>query len=121
MPEMLRTIIGDLLGREGDLLVVGGSVKGEDVLRRAQSEHADVLITHERAGDEGRCLDLILSASPISILAISDDGRTADAVDLVRRPVALNGGGESRLADAVREIAECRNGPGASLVGRRSN
>jgi hypothetical protein len=106
---MLRTIIGDLLGHERDLLIVGDSLKGEDVLRRAQDEHANVLITHDRNGDEGGCLDRILSTSSISILAISGDGRTADAVDLIRRPVDLNRNGQSRLADAVREIAEIRN------------
>jgi DNA-binding NarL/FixJ family response regulator len=112
MPEMLRTIIGDLLGRERDLLVVGDSAKGDDALRRARADRADVLITHDRESEGNLCLDQVLSASPISILAISDDGRTADAVCLARQPVALNGGSQSRLAEAVREIAEHRNAPG---------
>ena len=114
MPEMLRTIIGDLLGRERDLLVVGASGKGDDALGQARTNEADVLITHDRGSGGSLCLDQILSASPISILAISDDGRTAEAVSLARRPVALNGSSTSRLADAVREIAEHPTEPGAA-------
>lgn len=119
MPEMLRTIVGDLLGRETDLLVVGRSVRGQDTLKLAQDERADVLITHNRARNDNLCLDRILSAAPISILAISDDGRSADAVGLVRRPVALNGGGKSGLAEAVREIAVNHDTPGANWGTRR--
>ena len=113
MPEMLRTIVSDLLGREQDILVVGRSHEGEDTLRRAKDEQADVLITHEQEGQHNLCLGQILAATPLSILSISGDGRSADAVDLVRRPVTLNGSSASALADAVRVIADYRttNGP----------
>lgn len=113
MSEMLRAIIGDLLDRETDFVVVGRSGLGQDAFRQAQDDRADVLITHDRGQEDKACLDQILAATPISILAISDDGKAADAVDLVRRPVALGGGGPSGLADAVREIAEYRNEPRA--------
>lgn len=116
---MLRTIVGDLLGREQDILVVGRSDQGEDTLRRAKDDHADVLITHERDGQEKLCLDQIIAAPPLSILSISNDGRTADAVDLVRRPVTLNGGPTSSLADAVRVIADFRNLKGPDWQIRR--
>lgn len=119
MPAMLRTIIGDLLGHERDLLVVGSSVTGQDVLRRAQDDRADVLITHDRDGDEGRCLERILSSSSLSILAISADGHRADAVDLVRRPVDLDGDRRSRLAEAVREITAHRGQAGEAWGRRR--
>ena len=119
MPEMLRTIVGDLLGREQDLLVVGRSREGEDTLRQARDELADVLITHEQDGQDNLCLDQILASTPLSILSISDDGQTADAVDLVRRPVALNGNSASALADAVRVIADYRNLIGPAWQTRR--
>ena len=118
MPEMLRTIIGDLLRQETDLVVVGQSGEGQDTLRSAQDERADVLIAHNQPHPDSRCLDTILAATPISILAISGDGRTADAVNLLRRPVALNGGGQSGLADAIRQIADFRSGPGADRIQR---
>lgn len=106
MPKMLRTIVGDLLDCEKDLLVVGQSERGQDTLQMVQDERADVLITQDRARNDNLCLDRILTAAPLAILAISDDGRTADAVGLVRRPVILNGGDRSGLAEAIREIAE---------------
>ena len=106
MPEMLRTIVGDLLRCEPDLIIVGSSDEREDPIHKARASHADVLITRNGLGDTAGCIDQILTASPISILAISDDGRSADAVSLVRRPVSLNGGNPSRLPEAVREIAE---------------
>lgn len=105
MPEMLRTIIGDLLGNETDLVVVGSSAPGEDALRQAQKDDADVLITDYRGRQASSLLDGLLSATPISVLAISNDGQSADAVCLIRRhPVSLGQGGQSRLADTVREI-----------------
>ena len=119
MPEMLRTIVGDLLGREQDILVVGRSHEGEDTLRKAKDEQADVLITHEQESEHNLCLGQILAATPLSILSISGDGRTADAVDLVRRPVTLNGGSASALADAVRIIADYRNLSGPDWQTRR--
>jgi len=111
MPEMLRTIVGDLLRREPDLVIVGSSDEREDPILKARADHADVLITQDRPGDSVRCIDQILCASPISILAIADDGRSADAVSLVRRPVSLNGGNPSRLPEAVREIADVSAAP----------
>ena len=109
MPQMLRAIIGDLLGGETDLLVVGRSEQGQDMLRMATEEEADVLITHDRARKDNLCLNRISAAAPLAILAISDDGQTANAVGLSRWPVALNGGGASGLAEAVREIADFGN------------
>lgn len=114
MPEMLRTIVGDLLGRETDLLLVGHSERGQDTLQLAQDDQADVLITQDRSRNDSLCLDRILSAVPMSILTISDDGHTADAVGLVRRPIVLNGGDRSGLAEVIREIAD---GPDASDAG----
>lgn len=106
MPEMLGTIIGDLLGVEEDLVIVGRSAEGDDTLALAKQSEADVLITHDRAKPSGAGLERILAAAPISILAISDDGRTADAVGVLRRPIALSGDEASGLAQAVREMAD---------------
>ena len=118
MPEMLRTIIGDLLGQEGDLLVVGQSGNEHDAFRRALDEGADVLITNDQPDEGSACLDGILVANPISVLAISNDGRSADSIEFVRHPIALHG--SSSLADAVRQIAEYRNGPATRRFRERS-
>lgn len=106
MSEMLRTIIGDLLRQESDIVVVGRSCQGDDALESACLERADVLITQDRLADGCASLETILSAPPICIFALSDDGTTAEAVDLVRRPIALNDNRPSALADAVRQMAE---------------
>jgi chemotaxis response regulator CheB len=105
MPEMLRAIITDLLHQDPDIVVVGRSRQGDDELECAREEWADVLITQDRRHDGNVLLDTLLKAPPICIFAISDDGRTADAVNLVRRPIALNDTLPSAFANAVRQIA----------------
>ena len=105
MPEMLRAIITDLLHQDPDILVVGRSGQGDDELECAREEWADVLITQDRRHDGNSFLDELLSAPSICIFAISDDGKTADAVNLVRQPIALNDRLPSAFAGAVREIA----------------
>lgn len=105
MPEMLRAIITDLLHQDSDIVVVGRSGQGEDELECAREEWADVLITQDRQHDGNVLLDRLLQAPPICIFAISDDGRTADAVNLVRRPIPLNDKLPSAFANAVRQIA----------------
>lgn len=119
MPEMLRAIITDLLHQDPDIVVVGRSGHGEDELKCARERWADVLITQDRRHDGNLSLDTILSAPPICIFAISDDGRTADAVNLVRRPVALNENLPSAFADAVRQTAEHLKGPRAGWSRQR--
>ena len=110
MPEMLRAIITDLLHQDPAIVVVGRSSQGEDELQCAREEWADVLITQDRRHDGNVFLDALLSAPPICIFAISDDGRSADAVNLFRQPVALNERRPSALANAVRQIAGHRRG-----------
>lgn len=119
MPEMLRTIIGDLLGGEDDLLVVGRSNEGDDTLAMAKQNEADVLITNDRANQGSLGLDRILAAAPLSILAISDDGRSADAVGLLRTSIALNDDKSSGLTEAVRELAHRCTLPMAGWERRR--
>lgn len=105
MPEMLRTIIEDLLSLESDILVVGRSNRQDGVLREARDEGADMLITQSgpEAGDQS--LEAILSAAPVKIFAIDLDGRQAAVVDLTRRAIALEGDRQTVLGQAIREAA----------------
>lgn len=103
MPAMLHGIVRDLLIAEPDFVLVGWSSADEDPLARAHEEHADMLITEDRAGNS--TLDALLSAPPVRILAIAADGRNADALDVVRRTVNLDSGGKNAFADAVRSVA----------------
>lgn len=103
MPPLLSGIIEDLLAGEADMLVVGRSSNGDDSLRRAREDEADMLITED--GENGdTCLDSILRAPALSILAINRDGRNGSAISLARRAVELdsNGGG---LAEVIRHAA----------------
>jgi len=101
---MLSTIVDDLLASEPDIVVVGRSSGGEDPLRNARDNHADMLITQDgRGGDT--CLETILSGPPLSIFAIARDGTRGSAISLARQPVELGANGSATLADAIRRLA----------------
>lgn len=102
---MLRTIVGDLLRPEPDMVLLARPEAGSDALQSARDDSADVLITQEGAGEPGSCLETIMQSQALGICALSADGRSASAVNLVRRPIAFD---EDRfaLAEAVRRIAE---------------
>lgn len=106
MPEMLRTIISDLLREEPDFVLVGRSAGDRDPLRAARDGHADVLITQDCATAPDTCLDMILAAAPIGIFALSADGQNAASVSVVRRTVALNSLKRAEFASAVRNTAQ---------------
>ena len=119
MPTMLRTIVGDLLRQEPDMLLVAPAAGGHDAIRSAREDRADILITQDGAGEPGSCLETILGGEGIGICALSADGRSASAINLVRRAIGLD---DDRfvLADAVHSIAEDlrARGAGAGPFGR---
>lgn len=100
---MLTRIVDDLLASELDIVVVGRSSGGEDPLRQARANEADMLITQDGQGGD-TCVDAILAGRPLSIFAIDRDGRNGSAISLARRPVALDHG-KADLADAIRRAA----------------
>ena len=115
MPEMLRTIVADLLSQEPDIVVVSRSNDGKDAIQCARDARADVLITQDRANGVTTCLDAILWHEPLGIVALSTDGQSAAAVSLVRQPISLNGGERSALAAEIRMMAVgLRNGSEAA-------
>lgn len=102
---MLSRIVDDLLLREPDMVVVGRSPGGGDALREARDNRAHMLITQDEFGGGGTCLDTVLAAPPLSILAISRDGLTGARISLSRRPVNLGADGGATLAEAIRGLA----------------
>lgn len=104
MPEMLRTIVNDLLSRESDIVMVGGSGDIPDPLLQARHQGADVLIT-EDAPSESTCLTSVISGPPLRIFVIGADGREAAAINLARKRVGLDSGNQATLAEAIRQIA----------------
>jgi hypothetical protein len=106
MPEMLRTIMSDLLEQEEDMVIAGDSPGREESLPNARQQHADVLVTQDSANQAvGSCLDLVLAAPPLGIFAVSEDGHSASGVTLVRRPIPLESDGRSTFAEAIRRMA----------------
>lgn len=101
---MLSRIVDDLLVREPDMVVVGRSPGGGDPLREARDNRADMLITQDEFGG-GTCLDTVIAAPPLSILAISRDGLSGSGIRLARRPVDLGAEAGTTLADAIRGLA----------------
>lgn len=106
MPAMLSAIVGDLLAREEDFVVVGRTQEDEDPLCLARANGAEMVITHQGSG-AGTSIDAILSGPPLSILAIGGDGRSGSALTLAREPVALDAASPA-LPDAIRRIARRR-------------
>jgi chemotaxis response regulator CheB len=106
MPEMMRTIMSDLLRQEPDMVIAGESTQYEDPLPNAREQQADVLVTQDGAQQgDGSCLDLVLAEPPLGIFAVSADGHSAAGVTLVRRPIPVESGGRSMLAEAIRRMA----------------
>jgi hypothetical protein len=105
MPAMLHGIVRDLLAAEPDFVIVGTSGADEDPLARARQERADMVITQDRGEGGSSALDAIISGPPVSIFAISQDGRQAAAVELVRQVISLDTGRKAGFADAVRSVA----------------
>ena len=105
MPEMLRTIISDLLSDEADIAIVGKSTAQDECLRAAREVRATIVIVQDTENEQSTCLDLVLAEPPLGVLAVSMDGQSAAGVNLVRRPITLDSGSPSILADAIRRIA----------------
>lgn len=106
MPDMLRTILSDLLSQSSDIVIVGESVRHEDSLPKAREEHADVLLTQDRTPAGDNCLDLILAEPPLGIFAVAGDGRSAAGITLLRRRISVESNGRSTIVEAIRQMAE---------------
>ncbi|HEX9945970.1 MAG TPA: hypothetical protein VGA98_00360 [Allosphingosinicella sp.] len=102
---MLSTIVDGLLLSEPDMVVVGRSPDSGDALLEARDNRADILIAQAQFGGGGTCLDAILAAPPLDILAISSDGLTGARISLSRHPVNLGAEGAASLAEAIRGLA----------------
>jgi DNA-binding NarL/FixJ family response regulator len=105
MPEMLRTMIKDLLAHEADMLVVGESNDASAALSSAADIRADMLIAHTAQSPEANPIDSIVSVSPFCIFAIATSGTEATAVQIVREPISFESSSGSALASAIRETA----------------
>jgi chemotaxis response regulator CheB len=105
MPEMLRTIMSDLISEAPDIVIVGQSSRHEEALPEARGDGSQVLIVAESGTPAGSCLELVLAESPIGIFALSADGRSAAGVTLRRRHVQVELDGRSTIVDAIRQMA----------------
>lgn len=109
---MLRTIMGDLLSQQPDMVIAGESALADESLPTARNQRADVLITEQRSDAGTSCLDAVLGESPIGVFAVSADGRSATGVTLRPRRIPVESEGRSTLVEAVRRMAaEVREDP----------
>ncbi len=115
MPQMLRTIIGDLLSREPDIVIAGTSAHHRDCLREARDGHAEIVVAQDVPNEGSTCLDLILAEPPLGVLAVSPNGHSAAGVSLARQPISFNKGTPSILADAIRRMAAELSAPSVAL------
>jgi hypothetical protein len=59
MPQMLRTIISDLLCNERDIEIVGNSYERDSCLKEVRRSNAAVIIAQDSEDEAVGCLDLI--------------------------------------------------------------
>ena len=105
MPEMLRTMIRDLLSCEEDMLVVGESNDPSAALASAVDARADMLIAQSVEDPKDHLFHALMTASPFCIFAIATSGTDATAVQLVRGPISFDASSKAALASAVRKSA----------------
>ena len=108
MPPMLRSMLTDLLHGEPDIMIVGNSYAGDEALRAASDDEADLLVAQEEMSAGDPCLSAIIAARPQTVFAISTQGDEGTSVNLVRRRVSLGGPDKLMFADTIRQILGAR-------------
>jgi DNA-binding NarL/FixJ family response regulator len=106
MSPLLRRMITDLLAPEEDIEIVGVAEGAEESLVVARTEGANMIITQDQREGGDACLSAILSAQPLTILAIEPGGSIGTSVNLERQQLSLEGGDGKSLAQAIRKALE---------------
>jgi DNA-binding NarL/FixJ family response regulator len=76
MPQMLRDIVKDIVGGEGDMEVVGELADQERVLATALDRRTDFLIVGLESGEMPEVFEDLVSLDPgVEVLAVARDGR----------------------------------------------
>ncbi len=104
LPRLLRDIVVTALSSERDMELVGevpGARQLADVVR---DSGADVAIVACEPSDVAR-LGRLVNRSPVTLLAITDEGRRGALYELLPREVDLGELSPRGLVNAIREVA----------------
>lgn len=98
---MLGEIVEQMLGTR-DTVIVGRCTPGEDVLAAARRSSAELLVLRSQPGVD-TTVDNLFADSALSVLLISDDGRSGSLVRLKPERVTLDRDSIGRVARAAAE------------------
>ncbi len=103
MPEMLRAIIGDLLAAEPDVEIVGIGDHENPSLAAARANGANILLSTLPSDTNDPSLAAVVEAQPLTVLALTPDGKACMAITLNRRELPFGGDSMAGLLKAIRE------------------
>jgi len=105
LPQLLRDIVVGALSSEEDMLLVGeapGSLQLEGLVREAVADVA--IIACDRSEIEG--IGRLVNGSPVTLLAITDEGRTGVLYELLPAEADLGELSPRVLVNAIRKVAQ---------------
>jgi DNA-binding NarL/FixJ family response regulator len=118
MPQMLRDIVKDIVGGEGDMEVVGELADQERVLATALDRRTDFLIVGLESGEMPEVFEDLVSLDPgVEVLAVARDGRQSFLYKLQPHLTELGELSPDLLLDTIRSAG--RRPPRDRRVTRR--
>jgi DNA-binding NarL/FixJ family response regulator len=104
LPQMLRSIIQDILAGEPDMEVVGELPGQAEVPAMVQQTGATFVIVRQTGPDPPAIFQNLLAAqSPMRVLAIADEGRAAILYELRPRRIPIGEFSAARLVAVIRD------------------
>jgi DNA-binding NarL/FixJ family response regulator len=104
LPQMLRSIIRDILAGEPDMEVVGELPGQAELPAMVRRTGATFVIVRQTSPDPPTIFhDLLAARPPTRVLAIADEGRAAILYELRPRRIAIGELSAARLVAAIRD------------------
>jgi len=104
LPQLLRDIVVGALSSERDMELVGEAPGSQQLPRLVRESSADVAIVACERSEVGR-LGSLINRSPVTLLAIIDEGRRGALYELRPREVDLGELSPRVLVNAIRKVA----------------
>lgn len=104
LPQLLRDIVVGTLSAEPDIELVGETPMPEHLRSLVEASGADLAIVACERHEIGR-LGRLLTGSPVTVLAITDEGRRGALYELRPTEVDLGELSPRVLVNAIREVA----------------
>jgi hypothetical protein len=103
MPDMLRSLITDMLSAARDVEIVGMGDLESPSLAAARAEGANILITSQPCNATDPSLAAVVDAQPLTVLVLRPERKSCVAVTLTHRELPLDGKNIAGLAETLRE------------------